>query len=84
MQRGSPRGEDLPAGERPATQKNISHHSPRTPMEKWAFICLMEDGKKEKRFQEADTPEEAEEIIRNKNIADSNQKRIESMMLIDM
>lgn len=53
-------------------------------MEKWAFICLMEDGKKEKRFQEADTPEEAEEIIRNKNIADSNQKRIESMMLIDM
>lgn len=53
-------------------------------MEKWAFICLMEDGTKEKRFQQADTPEEAEEIIRNKNIADSDQKRIKEMMLIDM
>lgn len=53
-------------------------------MEKWTFLCLMDDGTKEKRSAEADTIEEAEAIIRNKNKADDSQKRIEEMHFVDM
>lgn len=53
-------------------------------MEKWTFICLMEDGTKEKRSALADTPEEAKEIVLNKNRADASQKRIKDLMFVDM